>query len=204
MDNLSTHYTDIFCQIVAELSGVTYSPLKTGKERQGWLRSEGKRIVIHFTPFHGSWLNLIEIWFGLFNQKCLKQKRFTNVFSLVEHIHAFINTWNEYFAHPFSWNYTGEGLHEKIVKRLNTLFVVESDQVSINFLINQLHLIKNIYTQYPEIQKTAEWTNFLGLFNNKAGYIQNIISTSGKPKQIEKAWNIYEELCTILNCHINN
>jgi hypothetical protein len=61
MDNLNTHFNDEFCKAVAELSNVTYDPLKTGFERRQWLQRENKRIVIHFTPFHGSWLNMIEI-----------------------------------------------------------------------------------------------------------------------------------------------
>ena len=33
MDNLNTHFNDEFCKAVAELSNVTYDPLKTGLER---------------------------------------------------------------------------------------------------------------------------------------------------------------------------
>jgi hypothetical protein len=200
MDNLSTHYTNKFCQVVAKLSGVNYSPLKTGEERRKWLQSDDKRIVIHFTPFHGSWLNKVEIWFGIFNQKCLKQKRFNAVNPLTTQIRTFMDTWNEYFAHPFSWNYTGKGLHEKVVSRFNTLLAISSNQVSISFLINQLQLIINIYNQYPEILKTQEWADFLKLFELKTVYIQNIILSSGKPRQIKKAREVYHNLCEILNC----
>lgn len=69
-DNYNTHYHDNFCKTVAKLSGVKYKPLKTGKERQSRsVGAEDKRVVIHFLPFHGSWLNMIEIWFGLLKNK---------------------------------------------------------------------------------------------------------------------------------------
>ena len=61
---------------------------------------------------------------------------------------------------------------------------------------------KLFYNQYPEILKTKEWAEFLGLFDLKTDYIQNIISTSGKPKQIKKAWEVYNNLNHILNCQI--
>jgi len=79
MDNLSTHYHDDFCQTVAELSRVPYSPLKTGAERRQWLQSQHKRIVVHFVPFHASWLNMVEIWFGILKNKCLKYDQFFSV-----------------------------------------------------------------------------------------------------------------------------
>ena len=58
MDNLNTHFHNDFCKAVAALSNATYVPLKTGEERRQWLQSDDKRIVIHFVPFHGSWLNM--------------------------------------------------------------------------------------------------------------------------------------------------
>jgi transposase len=117
MDNLSPHYHDDFCQTVAELSGVSYAPLKTGAERRQWLQSEDKRIVVHFIPFHASWLNMVEIWFGILKAKCLSYSHFLSVEQLCRDILAFIETWNQHYAHPFSWSYTGEGLHAKAVRR---------------------------------------------------------------------------------------
>ena len=36
-------------------------------------RREDKRIVIHYTPYHGSWLNWIEFWFGIMGRKVLDE-----------------------------------------------------------------------------------------------------------------------------------
>jgi len=140
MDNLNTHFNDEFCKAVAELSNVTYDPLRTGIERRQWLQDENKRIVIHFTPFHGSWLNMIEIWFGILNKKCLKHQSFESVQLLQETIEEFIETWNTYFSHPFTWTYTGEELHEKAITRFNKLLLIESKQMDIKFLTKQLLL----------------------------------------------------------------
>ncbi len=113
MDNLSTHSCYPFCLVVAELSGVmcpSESELDNPVKRRHWLTSPGKRIVIHFTPYHGSWLNLIEHWFGIMNQKVLKES-FSSVERLMVAFNAFVKEWNCLLAHPFRWSYDGKGLH---------------------------------------------------------------------------------------------
>ena len=57
MDNLSTHRGYRFCKTVAELSNVECpheNELNNLEECVRWLKSSDKRIVIHFTPYHGS------------------------------------------------------------------------------------------------------------------------------------------------------
>ena len=68
MDNLSTHRGYQFCEAVAEMSNIPCPPqnkLNKLHDRVEWLKSTDKRIIIHFTPYHGSWLNLVEFWFGI-------------------------------------------------------------------------------------------------------------------------------------------
>jgi len=187
MDNLNTHFNDEFCKAVAELSNVTYDPLRTGRERRQWLQREDKRIVIHFTPFHGSWLNMIEIWFGILNKKCLKHQSFESVQLLQEIIEEFIETWNTYFSHPFTWTYTGEGLHEKAITRFNKLLLIESKQMDIQFLTKQLLLMSNIAKTYHKKVHTKVWKQLHDLFIDKKDYINSIISASIKERQIAKA-----------------
>jgi len=57
LDNYSSHSTEEFCQEIAGLCNIEIPELKTTIERRQWLESVGKRIVFHFLPFHGSWLN---------------------------------------------------------------------------------------------------------------------------------------------------
>lgn len=101
MDNLNTHFHDDFCQLVAAFSGVPYTPLKTGAERREWLESPHKRIVVHFVPFHASWLNMVEIWFGILKAKCLRYSDFFSIPQLCQAILSFVDTWNDFYAHPF-------------------------------------------------------------------------------------------------------
>ena len=75
MDNLSSHVGYPFCQTIAELCRLKCPPknqLDTQVKRANWLQRPDKRIVIHFTPYHGSWLNFVEIWFGFMKNKLLR------------------------------------------------------------------------------------------------------------------------------------
>lgn len=92
MDNLSTHRGYPFCQLVAELSAVECPPqkkLNTPDKRAQWLAREDKRIVIHYTPYHGSWLNWIEFWFGILGRKVLGES-FVSPDALKAAIEAFV------------------------------------------------------------------------------------------------------------------
>ena len=198
-DNYSTHFHDEFCKTVARLSGVRYSPLKTGKERRAWLQSENKRIVVHFLPFHGSWLNMIEIWFGLLKNKCLKNGWFESVTLLSQAIYDFIGTWNTYFAHPFTWTYRGEDLYGKVVHRFMKLLQIESRQMDIGFLTKQLLLMKNIFQRYWMQVDNEDWQQLLNLIIQKGPYIKELIDCAAKAKQRLKADQNLTELIRILS-----
>lgn len=200
MDNLNTHLHPDFCQVVAQLCGVTYFPLKTSAACREWLQRDDKRIVIHFTPFHGSWLNQIEIWFGILHQKCLQPRRFTSVEMLATEISNFISTWNQYFAHPFTWKYDGEGLYEKTVSRLNKWLLLESVQLNLNFLNNQFQLMANIAHDYPQIQRTQQWRQLKELVFSKNDFLQKrMLETPNERKQTIARLNL-ENLTKIMNC----
>jgi transposase len=193
MDNLTSHYHDDFCQTVAHLSGVDYSPLKTGPERRQWLQSEHKRIVVHFVPFHASWLNMIEIWFGILKNKCLKYGQFVSVEDLCAGIMNFIGTWDELCAHPFQWSYTGEGLHSKAVRRFNNLLSLETEQMDAKFLKSQLLLMSNIATQYIEFIPSQDWDQLQNLAAEKQEYINRIIEADLGPRRQKKAREAYQQ-----------
>ncbi|MCK5806759.1 MAG: IS630 family transposase, partial [Lentisphaeria bacterium] len=102
-DNLSPHFNEKFCRAVAQLSDRPCPParaLATAEERRQWLQNEEKRIVVHFLPFHGSWLNQVEVWFGLLRRYTLDGSWFESVEALMEGILAFADTWNTQLAHP--------------------------------------------------------------------------------------------------------
>ena len=194
MDNLSTHYHEDFCQTVAKLSGVPYTTLKTGAQPPVYtgVQSEHKRIVVHFIPFHASWLNMVEIWLGILKSKCLKYGHFFSIEQLCQDLLAFIETWNEHFAHPFSWSYTGEGLHASAVRRFCRLLAIETDQMDCGFLKSQLLLLSNIAENYIELIPAGDWLQLLDLVVEKDNYITQTIADDTKPRRKKAAQEAYE------------
>jgi len=75
--------------------------LNTHKKNEDWLAAH-PNVTFHFTPTSASWLNQVEIWFGIFQRKTLNNASFRSIEQLVEAIHAFIAAYNENAA-PFVW-----------------------------------------------------------------------------------------------------
>ena len=51
-------------------------------EVKTWL-AENPRIHVHFTPTSASWLNLVEVWFGIIERQAIHRGTFTSVSELV-------------------------------------------------------------------------------------------------------------------------
>lgn len=75
--------------------------LNTHKKNDEWLAAH-PNVTFHFTPTSASWLNQVEIWFGIFQRKTLNNASFGSTEQLVEAIHAFTAAYNENAA-PFVW-----------------------------------------------------------------------------------------------------
>lgn len=82
----------------------------TKQEVLDWCAAQRPTITLHGVPYHGSWLNQIEIWFSSLSRKCLRRANVRSTRELRFIIHRFIETWNQYFAHPFEWTDTGKPL----------------------------------------------------------------------------------------------
>ena len=63
-----------------------------------------------YTPKHSSWLNQIEIVFGIIMRKVIRRGNFTSVADLHDKLLRFITYFNEVFAKPFRWTFTGRPL----------------------------------------------------------------------------------------------
>ena len=88
-------------------------------EIKAWL-ADNPRIHIHFTPTSGSWLNLVEVWFGIIERQAIRRGSFPSVRDLMIKIRAFINGWNDR-KHPFIWTKTADDVLTKIKrKRIST------------------------------------------------------------------------------------
>jgi hypothetical protein len=60
-----------------------------------------------FLPKHSSWLNQIEVIFGIVMRKVMRRGNFTSVADLAEKLRQFLKYFNDTMAHPFAWTYTG-------------------------------------------------------------------------------------------------
>jgi len=63
-----------------------------------------------YLPKHTSWLNQIEIVFGVIARKVIRRGSFKSVDDLREKLLSFIRYFNEVFAKPFRWTFTGRPL----------------------------------------------------------------------------------------------
>ena len=75
-------------------------------EINAWL-AKNPRITLHFTPTSGSWLNLVEVFFGIITRQAIRRGSFDSVKELVAAISAFIDGWNDR-CHPFTWTKTAD------------------------------------------------------------------------------------------------
>lgn len=74
----------------------------THKRNDDWLAKYEGRVHFHFTPTSASWLNQIEIWFGLLTRKALRGGSFSSKDQLRAAIAAFVAKTNEN-PKPFHW-----------------------------------------------------------------------------------------------------
>lgn len=65
------------------------------------------RFRFHYTPLHASWVNQVELWFGILQRRCLENGSFTSVDELRAAVAAFVAYWNDKAKHPFRWSFTG-------------------------------------------------------------------------------------------------
>jgi putative transposase len=78
------------------------------KKTMAWVTKQ-KRLHLTFTPTHASWLNQIEIWFGILTRKVVRRGIFKSRDELIERLMTFIVAYNQQ-ARPFEWTYTGNPL----------------------------------------------------------------------------------------------
>jgi len=79
---------------------------------RAWLKRH-PRFVLHFVPASSSWLNLVERWFGVLDDKAIRRGVFRSVEDLKAAIDAFLKAWNK-DPKPFVWTATVESIEEKL------------------------------------------------------------------------------------------
>ena len=118
MDCLNTHQSEALVRLVARLEAEELDLGVKGKSgilrsmpsRAEYLSDASHRLVVHFTPKHCSWLNQIEIWFGILVRKLLRRADFTSTEKLKQRILEFVDYFNRTMAKPFKWTYKGKPL----------------------------------------------------------------------------------------------
>jgi transposase len=71
------------------------------KRNDKWL-ADHPNVAFHFTPTSASWLNQVEIWFGILSKKALKNASFKSTDQLRAAIESFIEVYHQN-AKPFVW-----------------------------------------------------------------------------------------------------
>src|SRR5450631_1719038 len=85
---------------------------------KAWL-ARNPRVTMHFTPTSGSWLNLVEIFFGIITRQAIRRGTFTSVKDLITTIETFIDGWNNR-CEPFIWTKTADDILNRAQPRPTT------------------------------------------------------------------------------------
>jgi hypothetical protein len=125
-DNLNTHCSESLVRYVAQLEGIDTNTLgeksKSGilesmASRQAFLSDRSHRIHFVYLPKHSSWLNQIEIVFGIVSRRAIRRGNFKSTEALRTRLLDFIDYFNRTFAKPFRWTYTGRPVAATTLKR---------------------------------------------------------------------------------------
>lgn len=129
VDNLNTHCSESLVRYVARLEGIEESELGTKRKsgilksmatRQAFLSDHQHRVRFVYLPKHSSWLNQIEVVFGIVHRRAVRHGNFPSLDALKERLLRFIDYFNRTFAKPFRWTYTGRPTRAETVKRPST------------------------------------------------------------------------------------
>ena len=118
VDNLNIHCSESLVKLVADACEVATDLGKKGRRgmlksvasRQAFLSESSHRIRFVYLPKQSSWLNQIEVVFGVIMRKVIRRGSFTSVADLRMKLLNFIAYFNRVFAKPFRWTYTGRPL----------------------------------------------------------------------------------------------
>ena len=140
---------------------------------------------------------------GMLNAKCLHET-YHSPEAMQKTINEFVVLWNDILSKPFQWKYTGDGLHEKVVKRFNEM-LNSTINIDRRLLIKQLKLHVNIINNYWDLIDQKVWL----LLNEKIlqqRYLVEYVIVTTKKKYIEddlKCLKVFiDTLSKKLSCYI--
>src|SRR5439155_20112357 len=102
------HAAETLVRLVAKACGIeealgrkgSRGVLRSVASRQAFLSERGHRIRFVYTPKHSSWLNQIEVVFGMIMRKVIRRGSFRSVADLRSKLMNFIDYFNRVFAKP--------------------------------------------------------------------------------------------------------
>jgi len=192
-DNLNPHFNEDFCKAVAKLCELpcpSAKALSTGEKRRQWLQREDKRLVVHFLPFHGSWLNQVETWFGLLRRYVLVGSWFGSVDALIASILAFLRTWNEQLAHPFNFRYDGKGLENVVLRRFTRILSQSPEmlvQLDSKFLADLSLLCVRLIDHHRQNVSHDDWQALADTVKARKNELEAIIDAETGPQRQPRA-----------------
>jgi len=129
MDNLNTHCSEDVVRVVAKSLGLDEATLgakrkdgvlSTMATRRKFLSDPSHRIRFVYLPKHSSWLNQIEIVFGIINRRVIRHGHFTSKQDLIDKLQQFVTYFNDTIAQPMNWTYTGRPTRNTLPPRPRT------------------------------------------------------------------------------------
>ncbi len=93
--------------------------LKSMESRKDFLMEKSHKIRFVYTPKHSSWLNQIEVIFGVIMRKVIRRGSFVSQEALRDRLLWFIEYFNKTMAKPFHWTSTSNILQSGRKQRLH-------------------------------------------------------------------------------------
>ncbi len=117
LDQLNTHMSESLVNLSAKYEGIDPKTLgvkgrsgvmKSMKTRMEFLSDPSRHLMFVYTPVHCSWMNQVEIFFGILKNRILTSSAsYASVEELEQRIEDFIAHYNKYLAEPFKWKFKG-------------------------------------------------------------------------------------------------
>ena len=82
------------------------------RETTEFLRARYPYVRTLVTPAHASWLNQAELLLRAFSERYLNRGSWHSRQQMLEHLDTSWREYNELFAHPFTWSWTRQQMHQ--------------------------------------------------------------------------------------------